>query len=300
MIWAKRIGIGLGGVVGMAVVGVWIATMLAQPAMTPTFYSHFDRYPLVIAHADDTGRSVAPGNTLLFLDRVAALGVDVLEMDVHMTADGHIVLLHDATVDRTSTGSGPVSHFTLAELQALEVGGNWTADDGVTYPYRGQGLTVPTLDAVFERFPAYPTNIEIKAEDPAIAPVLCDTIRAHGMTDWVLVVSSRDGALDAFREICPEVATGAHRGDVTRFVFLNFVWSAGIISPPYRAFQVPEVSGGIPVVTPAFVRAAHRANVQVHIWTINDPDEMQRFLDMGVDGIMTDKPEALMALIGRK
>ncbi len=299
MKWIQRIGIGLGVVVAVAVVGVWIATLLARPAITPAYYSHFDHYPLVIAHADDTGSGVAPGNTLLFLETVAEIGVDVLEMDVHMTADNQIVLLHDATVDRTTTGSGPVNTFTLAELQALEVGGNWTADEGATYPYRGRGLTIPTLAAVFERFPDYPINIEIKAEDPAIAPVLCRTITDHNMTDWVLVVSSRDDALKAFRKECPDVASGANRGDVTKFVLLNFVGASGIIPPPYQAFQVPEVSGGIPVVTPSFVRAAHRANVQVHIWTINDPAEMQRFIDMGVDGIMTDDPDALLGLLGR-
>ncbi len=119
------------------------------------------------------------------------------------------------------------------------------------------------------------------------------------MIDMVLVVSSRDAALKAFRKECPDVASGANRGDVTKFVLLNFVGLTGILSPPYQAFQVPETSGSIPVVRPYFVQAAHRANVQVHIWTINDTAEMQRFLDMGVDGIMTDKPAEMMALIGR-
>ena len=295
----KRIGIGIILVIAVAVIAVVTATLLSRPAPDTPFFSHFEDYPLVIAHADDRGAGVAPGNTLLFLERVADLGVDVLEMDVHMTADGHIVLLHDATVDRTTTGTGRVDGFTLAELQSLEVGVNWNTDNGVTFPYRGQGLTIPTLDAVFERFPTYPMNIEIKAADPAIGPVLCQVIQAHDMAEWVLVVSSRDDALNAFRAACPQVTTGAHEGDVTRFVVLNFLGAAGILSPSYQAFQVPERSGGIPVVIPAFVRAAHRANVQVHVWTINDLDEMQRFVDMGVDGIMTDKPEALMALLGR-
>lgn len=284
----------------VAAVGIFlIASALTKPAITPAYYSHFDRYPLVIAHADDTGSGVAPGNTLLFLETVAEIGVDVLEMDVHMSADGQIVLIHDDTVDRTTTGTGAVSGLTLAQLQALEVGVNWTADEGATYPYRGQGLTIPTLAAVFERFPDYPINIEIKAADPAIAPVLCQTITDHAMTDKVLVVSSRDDALKAFRKECPDVASGANRGDVTTFVLLNFVGASGIIPPPYQAFQVPENSGRIPVVTSSFVRAAHRANVQVHVWTINDTAEMQRFLDMGVDGIMTDKPAEMLALIGR-
>ena len=284
----------------VAAVGIFlIVSAFTKPAITPAYYSHFTHYPLVIAHADDTGDAVAPGNTLFFLEKVAALGVDVLEMDVQMTADDQIVLLHDDTVDRTTTGTGAVNQLTLAQVQALEVGVNFSPDDGQSYPYRGQGLTIPSLAAVFERFPTYPMNIEIKAEEPAIAPVLCQIIRDHSMTDWVLVVSSRDAALRAFRKECPDVASGANRGDVTKFVLLNFVGATGLISPPYQAFQVPEVSGGIPVVTSSFVRAAHRANVQVHIWTINDTAEMQRFLDMGVDGIMTDKPAEMMALIGR-
>lgn len=286
---------------GLGFVAIVLAALhaLARPAPEHPFFAQFERYPLVMGHADDSGSGFWPGNTMLYLEGIAGLGVDVLEMDLHMSRDGRIVLIHDATVDRTSDGSGRVSDLTLAELQALEVGVNWTQDDGATYPYRGQGLRIPTLEEVFQRFPDYPMIIEIKQETPSMAEPLCALIRQYGMAEKVIVPSFRDAAIQEFRAACPEVATAAASEETRRFVYLHFAFLSGIVSPPYHAFQVPETSGGIQVVTPRFVRAAHRANAEVHVWTVNDPADMQRLLDMGVDGIMTDRPDILLALLGR-
>ncbi len=263
------------------------------------WFDQFDRYPLVIAHADDSGQGLWPGNTMRFLEGVAGLGVDVLEMDVHMSKDGHVVLMHDDRVDRTTDGSNLVSDLTLEEIKALEVGGNWSQDGGATYPYRGQGLQVPTIEEVFQRFPDYAMVIEIKQESPSMAAPFCAIIRRYDMGEKVLVPSFSDQAMTEFRAACPEVATAASSGEVRKFVIANFLLATNLLNPAYQAFQVPEMRGRIPVVIPHFVNSAQDHNLQVHIWTINEKADMRRFLEMGVDGIMTDRPDVLLELVGR-
>jgi glycerophosphoryl diester phosphodiesterase len=227
------------------------------------------------------------------------MGVDVLEMDAHMTSDGQIVLMHDDLVDRTTNGTGLVSDHTLAEIKALEVAGNWTQDDGAAYPYQGQGLQVPTVAEVFERFPDYPMIIEIKQDSPDMTGPFCDLIRQYDMAEKVLVPSFDDNTIKAFRAACPEVATASASNETRAFVIAGFLQATNLLTPAFQAMQVPESSGGIPVVIAPFVTNAHRYNLQVHVWTINDPADMERLIQMGVDGIMTDRPDLLIPLLGR-
>ena len=277
--------------------GILIAHLTASEAEDHPFFDNFsaDQYPLVIAHA---GSELYPHNTLFALKEYAAMEVDVLEMDLHMTADGEIVLIHDHTVDRTTDGSGKVWEKTLEEVQALDAGWYWTKDEQ-SYPFRGQGIIIPRLEEVFETFPAYPMIIEIKQDDPPMAAPLCELIREYGMENKVMVASSRELAMQEFRSSCPEVATSATRAEVREFVVRGFMLLAGTITPSYEALHVPEKDNDIPVVTPLFLWFAHNRNLQVHIWTINDADEIQRFIDMGLDGIMTDRTDTMLELLGR-
>jgi glycerophosphoryl diester phosphodiesterase len=284
---------------GLAVAALGTAFLTAQPAPPHAFFAPFAHRPLVIAHADDTGNGIWPGNTMPYLEGAAALGVDILEVDAHMTRDNALVLMHDESVDRTTNGKGLIRDLTLAELRALEVAHHWT-QDGSSYPYRGQGLRVPTLEEAFQRFPRYPMVIEIKQSSPSMAAPLCDMIRAHGKQETVLVASFSDDAMDEFRRACPEVATSASPGGIKRFAALDWVGLTGTVSPRYVAFQVPMTYGPITVVTPAFVAGAHQRGVQVHVWTINEPGLMQHLLDLDVDGILTDRPDILMGLVGRQ
>ncbi|HUF38366.1 MAG TPA: glycerophosphodiester phosphodiesterase [Anaerolineales bacterium] len=273
--------------------------LLAQPAPNTSWFTLVSSRPLVIAHADDAGTSPWPGDTLLFLENAAALGVDVLEMNVHLSADGHIILIHDDTVDDTTDGTGPVAEKTLAELKALDAAYDWTQDGGQTFPYRGTGITIPTLEEVFQRLPDWPMIVEIKGASPGLPETLCSLVRQSGMENRVIIPSSNDASIADFRTRCPEIATAAATEEVRQFVILNFLFLANPFTPPYHAHQVPIESGGIPVITQSFVNAAHRRNLEIHAWTINDPDKMQRLIEMGVDGIMTDRPEVLLDLLGR-
>ena len=281
----------------LSAAGILIAHLAASSAEDHPFFDNFsaDQYPLVIAHA---GSELYPHDTLFALKEYAAMEVDVLEMDLHMTADGEIILIHDHTVDRTTDGSGDVREMTLEEVQALDAGWYWTKDEQ-SYPFRGQGIIIPTLEEVFEIFPDYAMIIEIKQDSPPMAAPLCELIREYGMENKVMVASSRERAMQEFRSNCPEVATSATRAEVKQLVVRGFLLLGGTITPMYEALQVPEKDNDIPVVTPLFLWFAHNRNLQVHIWTINEAEEIQRFIDMGLDGIMTDRTDTMLEILGR-
>jgi glycerophosphoryl diester phosphodiesterase len=253
--------------------------------------------PLVIAHRGGAG--LWPENTLYALERAAALGVDVIETDVHATAEGELVVLHDELVDRTTDGSGPVNAMTLAELKRLDAAYRFSTDGGRSFPLRGTGVTVPTLREVFEALPRMRFNIEPKQGAPSLSLPLCSLIREHGMIDRVMIASFSGATLQEFRRECPEVATSASTGEVATFLALQEAGLASSYSPVMQALQVPERSGVVPVLTRDFVEAAHGRNLRVHVWTINDEAEMRRLIVTGVDGIMTDYPDKLLDVLGR-
>ena len=281
-------------VIVVIVAAVLVAAALLTPPAPEFPFFESDR-PMVIAHQG--GEGLRPSNTLIAFENAVALGVDVLEMDVHSTNDGVLVLIHDDTVDRTTDGTGRVNDFALAELQQLDAGEYWTADDGATTPYRGQGVRIPTLDEVLTAFPQMKFNIEIKQIEPSIASSLCEALRAHDLTDRALIASFHPTAMNEFRAACPEVATSMVEDEIRPFFILNTIFLGALYNPPGAAFQVPEYSGSLHVLTPRFVRGAHGNNVAVHPWTIDDPTDMARFLAMGVDGIITDRPDLMLELL---
>ena len=285
-------------VLGLLFVALLLGMRLgSRPAVPHPFFKNFTEYPIAFAHQG--GNKISPGNTIFAFEKAAELGVDILEMDAHITKDGILVIIHDEDVDRTTNGTGLVEEMTLAEIKELDAGYRWTDDDGETYPYRGQGITIPTLEEIFQTFPDYPVNIEIKKTEGSIAEPLCEIIYEYDMQNKILIASFHDERMAEFREVCPEIATAAGKNETTKFVLLNYAFLGGLYSPAEFAFQVPESNSGILVVRPGFIRGAHQRNLQVHIWTPNTREELQKFIDMGVDGIMTDRPDILMELLGR-
>ena len=271
--------------------------LTSLPAAIHPYYSYELKYPLVIAHQGGDG--LWPGDTLFALQNAAELGVDVLEMDIHISKDGVLILMHDETVDRTTDGTGDIESMTLAELKTLDAGYAWTPADGTTFPFRGQGITITTLEEVFEDFPDMRMTIEIKKSNTSMIKPFCDLIRKHNMQEKVLVASFYDDKMKEFRTECPEVATSSAKDETTVFVIASKAFLSGFYSPKFLALQVPEVSGGITVMTEAFVKASHERGLAVEVWTINDTETMQKLIDWKVDGIMTDRPDLMMELLGR-
>ena len=269
----------------------------ARPVADHPFFNADDG---VLAIAHQGGDRLWPSNTLYAFERATDLGADVLELDVHATSDGELVVIHDDTLERTTDGEGLVRETTSAAIKALDAGYDWSPErTGKSFPYRGQGIEVPTLAEVFEAFPDSRINLEIKQLEPDIAAPLCELIQAYGKEATVLVGSFHDAALRTFRERCPSVATSAGPSEVRTFFILNVLFLGDLYQPPAEALQVPEYQGRLRIVTRRFVRAAARKNMEVHVWTVDEAEAMERLIDLGVDGIITDRPDRLLRVLGR-
>jgi len=242
--------------------------------------------PIILAHRG--GAALAPENTVSAFDRGVACGVDGLECDVHLSRDGVPVVIHDATVDRTTNGTGAVMDLTAAELAALDAGYRFAGDGD--FPFRGQGFGVPTLGAVFDRYPRVPLLVELKSADPRVASLVVDQIRAVDGIGWTTVGSFHRGALDAVRACEPRIRTGAHTDEI-KSELTAAVFGSGARRPPFQFFQVPELYAGMRVVTREFITRAHDVGVSVIVWTVDREQDILRLLDWGVDGLITDRPD---------
>ena len=264
----------------------------------------------VIAFAHQGGSFEGPSSTLAAIERALAAGATGIELDVHATKDRHVVVSHDQTVDRTTNHHGVIAELELAQLREMDNAYWWIAGETVTpgrndeeYVERGRAprdrdFGVVTLEEVCERFPGVLLNLDIKRTGPdveAYEGLLADELRRLDRTASVIVASFHDAALASFRDKAPEVATSAATGESATFYF-SMLEGAAIV-PPVCSFQVPATFGDVTVVDERFLDAAHAADVAVHVWTVNDVAEMARLLDLGVDGIISDRPTPLVELL---
>jgi glycerophosphoryl diester phosphodiesterase len=268
----------------------------------------------VIAYAHQGGAWEAPSSTLHAIEHALGVGATAIELDVHATADGELVVCHDATVDRTTAASGSIASFTLAELRSMDFSYWWIPGADVTpgrpagdYPFRGRApedrsFGIATLREVLQRFPGVVLNLDIKQTAPAVAPYeepLARLLAEYDRVDDVIVASFLDPATDAFRGFAPNVPTSA--GTIATAEAWRSA-QAGDTMPdiPAVAFQVPERFGDQVVVDERFVTAAHAAGKAVHVWTVNDAESIERLLDLGVDGIISDLPTTLCGVLAAR
>ncbi|HEU4456664.1 MAG TPA: glycerophosphodiester phosphodiesterase [Longimicrobium sp.] len=248
--------------------------------------------PLLMAHRG--GAALAPENTLTaFRQALEWWRSDILELDVHATRDGEVVVIHDEAVDRTTDGSGPVAAHALGELRELDAGFRFSPDAGRSHPYRGQGITIPTLAEVLDAFPGTRVNVEIK--DGRAQARTREVVAAAGAGSRVLIAAARR----AFRDRMGDYA-GAVSGseeELKHFYLLHRVRAARVFRPRVDAFQLPLRHRGREVVSARLVRDAHAHNIAVHVWTVDTVEEMHRLLDAGVDGIVTDRPDRLARVL---
>jgi glycerophosphoryl diester phosphodiesterase len=284
--------------VSISAVYVYLASQTGEAAIQKEVFKWENSRPLVFAHRG--GGGLIPENTLEAFQYSARMGVDVLELDIHSTSDGTLVVMHDAAVDRTTNGRGRVNELTLEAVKKLDAGYVFSPDSGQTFPFRNRKITVPTLREIFDALPEMTFNIEPKQHAPSIIKPLCVLVRERKMIDKVIVGSFNQTTIDDFRRECPEVATSASPSEVTKFLALVKAGLTNSYSPPMQALQVPQNLGSLQVVSKEFVDTAHRRNLKVHVWTINETADMQRLIEMGVDGIMTDYPDRLLTLLGRQ
>ena len=274
-----------------------VLALISQPAQTSAVLSKLGDKPLVIAHRG--GKGLWPENSLFAFERASDLGVDMLEMDLHLSSDGELVVIHDRTLNRTTNGQGRVAEHSLTQLQALDAAYNWTADGGQSYPYRGQGIRIPTLTEVLQRFPDAAKVIEMKVPDVGMEAALCEALQSHQQIDRVVIGSFYDRSLQLFREQCPGVATSAGPGSVRMLVALNWVGLGSLLSPSYQALQIPEAHDGLLIASPSLFKTASERGLNIQMWTINEQADMRRLLDKGAHALITDYPDRALQVLGR-
>jgi glycerophosphoryl diester phosphodiesterase len=281
----------------LIVIVLSVLALTSRPTAPPLALSALGDQPLVIAHRG--GRGLWPENSLFAFERASALGVDMLEMDLQLSSDGQLVVMHDTSLERTTDGEGAVAAYSLEQLQALDAGYRWTADGGESYPYRGQGIRIPSFAEVLERLPNMPKVIEIKVPDVGMEAQLCAVLSANGQRERVIVGSFYERSLQLFREQCPGVATSAGPTSVRMLVALNWLGLGRLLSPSYQALQIPERHSGLRIASAALLQTAQARGLNVQLWTINEQAAMRRLLDLGAQGLITDYPDRALQLLGR-
>ena len=253
--------------------------------------------PLTFAHRG--GAALRPENTIEAFDHGLSFGADGLEFDVHLSRDGVVVIHHDDMLERTTNARGPLNAFTAEELARADAGYWFTRDPAApapTYPFRGCGLGIPTLRAVLARYRDARLIVELKTPDGELARRTIDEIRAVDAVDRVVLGSFYGRALHAARAYEPRIGTGAAREETRWALYRSRVrWPLG--RTPYREFQVPERSGSTVIVTPNFITQAHRAGLPVRVWTVDAAADIQRLLEWGADGIISDRPDIAVPIV---
>lgn len=247
--------------------------------------------PQVFAHRG--GSALRPENTVAAFDHGLSLGADGLELDVHLSKDGVVVVHHDATLERTTSGRGPIAACTAGELAGLDAAARFGAPG---FPFRGQGYGIPMFADVLRRYRGIPIIVELKVNEPELAHRVIDLIRKADALDRVSLGSFGTRVLRAARAYEPRILTGSSREE-TRLALYRSWCRIPVSRPPFDAYQVPERSGRTRVVSPRFVRDAHAAGVAVQVWTVDDAADMKRLLDWGVDGIISDRPDVAVDVV---
>lgn len=239
-----------------------------------------------------------PENTLPSFLAAREAGVAYLELDVWATCDGEVVIHHDESALRQCGMDRRISDCSLSELKGFDAGFGFTSGEG-DHPFRGRGIAIPTLREFFAAFPDALCNIEIKPADPPIESLVIDVVRAAGREDSVLLAAENDDVMRRLRPLCDEIPTSFSREEAAAF----FQWIAedcrGNYRPPAPAIQIPESFGDRTLITPATIEAAHSVDLEMHVWTVNDAEDMERLLAWGIDGLMSDKPELLLEVTAR-
>lgn len=249
----------------------------------------------VIAHRG--GKGEAPEETLFAFANAKRRGVDVLDMDLRVTRDGELVLMHNPTVIATTNGWLPVRCYRLAKLQKLDAAYKWNPEGLPEPPHRGEGIIVPTFRQVLEQFRDLPMSIEIKGWHPLdakkIAKKFCDLLVEFEMTRRVLVASFHKPVLRVIRTECPEVAISASTFEVITFV-ISSRWGSGNYKPNVAAIETTSKS-----INRTLVATAKKHGLRLYAFTVNEVEDMQRLIELGVDGINTDFPKRLLDQLKR-
>ena len=287
--WKKILGITV-----LAVAALYLIPPVNQVEDHPFYQTQSSAGIDIIAHRG--GHGLKPASTVLAAMNAQVMGA-VIELDVHATSDGHLIVRHDDTVDATTNGSGLIREKSLEELKQLDAGYTFDPAANESFPYRDAGVTIPTLQELIDATPDARFVMEIKQAQPSITRQLCTALHDNQLENRVIVGSFKDDVLNEFREVCPDIATSMAAGEARTFVIMEKLGLSHLVPVKAQAFQVPVAAGGLTVLTPSFIKAAQSRGMKVEVWTINDQEEMSRLIGQGVDGIITDYPDRLKELL---
>ena len=249
-------------------------------------------HPIRLAHRGS--RILWPENTVEAFQAASDLGYVYLEIDVQMTLDGTVIVFHDPALGRVTNGSGRVVEWLWEDVLRLDAGWSFAPDRG--YPMRGNGVRVPSLDELFATFPDLHMNIDLKADRMEWA--VAELIRRHRREDRTLIGSFHGHRLSRFRRIT--------RGSVATSAGPARALATWVASRSGATTRGPEVAYQVPFEHPLlrldkkYVDAIHATGAHVHAWTVNDAVTMHRMLDLGVDGIVTDRPDVLNDVLAER
>ncbi len=255
-------------------------------------YRFLNPLPRIVAHRGDS--AYFPENTLEAFRSAYELGVDVIETDVHLTKDGEIVIWHDPTLERNTNGSGTLESHTLEELKMLDAGYTFTKDGGKTFPFRGKGVQLTTLDEALSTLPKARFNVDLKSQEAEIVNKYIEVIRKNHAEDRVCTASFHLDNLRKLRAAAPDLLTSISTMEVIPLLIKQKLHMLPREFKRKIIFQIPVKQYGIKVVTPSFVREMHKRDAVVMVWTINEEKDMEYLFSIGVDTIMTDNPRLLL------
>ena len=241
---------------------------VAKKPLSVSSKPYFNRQISVVAHRG--GALEAPEESLFAYKKNVEAGIDELDIDLQMTKDGEVILLHDTTLDRTTNGKGYAKDYTLSQLKHLDAGYYWSPDNGASYPFRGKAITIPTFEEFLINFPQKRVQSELKSDDKVIAKKVCQLIQKYNMTDDTLVFSFNKDVNQAFHTECPEVVIGSDKSAIRNQFISSHILNGIFYSPSVNAYIVPEYYNNTHIVTEQFVSSAHMHNIKVYVWTVND------------------------------
>ncbi len=250
---------------------------------------HGERQFRIIAHRG--GMAEAPENTMPAFRNAYQAGVRAFELDIHLTADNVIVVHHDKTVDRCTNGSGLIKEMSLDELQKMDASLSFNHNNPLKM---SENAKIPSLEELFQAFPDCRFHIDIKDHRPETCEAFAGLIRKYQMQEKVLAGSFDRKTMQLFSKLCPESAHTATYEEVRRFFLLSHLWLDLFCSIRKDALQIPAAAGPIPLVTPWLVKACQKQNLLLYVWVINEIEDAKYYKALGVDGIITDLPKALL------
>ena len=259
----------------------------------------FSPSPRAFAHRGDSRHF--PENTLPAFHSASEMGADCIETDVHLTSDGQIVMCHDEALTQEQNCRKIIASHTLKELRDMDAGYHFTPDNGNTFPFRDSGIKISTLDETLEALPGMKFNVDLKPKSPELVRRFAACLQRHRALDRVLCASFHDSNLRIFRELVPDGVTSCGRYEAAGIILRAHTGTLFLKSSmPAMALQVPPSFGILPVIESPLLRRYHHAGLYVHVWTVNNREQMEELFDRGVDGIMTDRLDVLLEVVAQR